>query len=402
MEKFLNNKFIMILLILPFIEPSGIEDLARFVGGIWSDIHIIFVLLKWVSFIIVGIVFLSEAKKPDKFFLMILVYQVCTLSSTIINGNLYLSNISTAANTLGAVLLFDYYLKYGKAKDFLSVVEALFSIWIIINFISIIIFSNGIYIDDRGWNENWFLGYKSRHIYYYIPFLYIQSVLSALNGKKCKKKFYVFFLIIISSVYLSTSKTGLLALLFSFVLIVFFRNKNVSCKLSIRNVYIVSAVISYLIVFLEFQKNFEFLIVDILNKDLTMHARSYIWNLAIKFFHESPIIGNGLISFSDLFSTWTVTQMHNMYMDILVVGGIMLLAVFTFMILMIDKKVKQCTILEIKNISNFIFVGYGILFITEARRDMVLLSICLATMYYLPDLIKRYGEDKTKSSIVKC
>ena len=94
--------------------------------------------------------------------------------------------------------------------------------------------------------------------------------------------------------------------------------------------------------------------------------------------------------------------MHNMYMDILVVGGIMLLAVFTFMILMIDKKVKQCTILEIKNISNFIFVGYGILFITEARRDMVLLSICLATMYYLPDLIKRYGEDKTKSSIVKC
>lgn len=73
-----------------------------------------------------------------------------------------------------------------------------------------------------------------------------------------------------------------------------------------------------------------YVIVDVLDKDITFSNRTEMWDSALKTFYESPIWGHGLVDGEWYLSHMnsTATGPHNLVFSILIYGGIMLFAVF--------------------------------------------------------------------------
>lgn len=76
---------------------------------------------------------------------------------------------------------------------------------------------------------------------------------------------------------------------------------------------------------------------DVLGKDITFTLRTYMWDSASKVVAESPLYGYGLVT-----SDWYYSHMsslakgpHNFIWAILIFGGVILLAIFTFICCMV-------------------------------------------------------------------
>ena len=91
-------------------------------------------------------------------------------------------------------------------------------------------------------------------------------------------------------------KTSLVALGIAFIIMVFSLK---AFKLNLPNVFvffIISFVISYLIIFMNFQENFSAILYKYLNRDSSFTGRTIIWALALKSISRHPILGNGNVS----------------------------------------------------------------------------------------------------------
>ena len=82
---------------------------------------------------------------------------------------------------------------------------------------------------------------------------------------------------------------------------------------------------------------------DVLDKDITFTHRTYMWDAACKVFVDSPIYGYGLVN-----ADWYYSHMssfakgpHNFIWGILIYGGIILLALFTYLCYMVFVKLPS-------------------------------------------------------------
>lgn len=398
----LNKKKVMFLLVLPFLEPFGTEDMGKLFGGAWGYFHTAFIMLKWLSFACMALLFLVKFRKKISIISILLVaYQAWVLVITILSGGFHMSNLAMIATSIGAALLLEYYMQFGNTKKFLGVVEGILLFWIVINLVSMIVYPDGMYTDARLWTDNWILGYKNRHIYYYLPFLFISATSQYIKYKRLTVKYFGTIAIIVVSALLSKSITTTIAIILFTGLVFIIGKRELPEWLDLKLPFIVSVVVSGLIILMGFQSYFSFFLTDILGKDTTLTARTYIWSRALVDFSDQPIFGNGLIGYSDIFRTWTVSQMHNMYLDILVVGGIVLAAIFTITILHLNKKYMEYKVLILKNICFFCFTSYAVLFIAEARRDMSHLYMFFVLMAYLQDISEKYNLPSEYKNLIK-
>ena len=82
------------------------------------------------------------------------------------------------------------------------------------------------------------------------------------------------------------------------------------------------------------------LVEDVLGKDITFTHRTYMWDAASKVFVDSPIFGYGLVAADWYYSNMTTFAKgpHNFIWGILIYGGIILLALFTYICYMVFVK----------------------------------------------------------------
>ena len=82
------------------------------------------------------------------------------------------------------------------------------------------------------------------------------------------------------------------------------------------------------------------LVEDVLGKDITFTHRTYMWDAASKVFVDSPIFGYGLVGADWYYSHMTsfAKGPHNFIWGILIYGGIILLALFTYICYMVFVK----------------------------------------------------------------
>jgi O-antigen ligase len=138
-------------------------------------------------------------------------------------------------------------------------------------------------------------------------------------------------IVTLATVQSMTSLTGiLLFLLFCFI---------PSRKLLKTGIITLIATVIFFQIFVCFQgKGIEhnslivWFVEDVLDKDITFTHRTYMWDAASKVFVDSPIYGYGLVD-----ADWYYSHMssfakgpHNFIWGILIYGGIILLALFTY------------------------------------------------------------------------
>ena len=265
------------------------------------------------------------------------------------------STIKLAFYTYYKFIALVFYMDYGLRFYYKNITFSLYKvlcILTIINFYTIIKYPNG-WFKSSNYENNWFFGYDNTHIFMYLPTLMIMFINRELNKKKLKIFDIIIFLIITYCVYYCMSANTVVAYTIFIIYLIFRKIFDNSHIFNAKNYFIVFIAIFFGIVIFRIQNVFSWLIVDILNKDLTFTHRTTIWDTTIELIKKHWILGYGkepveIVAYK--LGKSTFTHAHNTLLDITYKYGLIGLSSF----------ITQGTILCLFVFMNNIMTKYGV------------------------------------------
>ena len=369
--KLMNSKFMLFLIFLILLKPGSFSEYTA-----WKNIGNVINILRMFTCVWCLFYFLLRRGKIDKFILFIILFYCSFLFSTFYFSQSYVNLIYEFASILSWIVLFKINMFDNKDK-FLTTLENTFFILLLINFITIILFPGGFYLNSSGYSGNYFLGYDNNLITYIFPALAL-SFTNSLN-KNGKIGLKSIFLLIISfcSIIFTWSATGVVSMV---IMIVLFFAYTINKKdFPIKKYIVVALSLVIGIVFLRFQNIFSFIIEGWLKKDLTFTGRTYIWDIFISEIKKSILIGHGIVDSKYLIRTLNAGHAHNYFLQILYQGGLVTFSMFLGFFFSAINEVKNCK--EKKYVGIVIF-AYLISFIFEAYSLTNMFIIVLLIAYY--------------------
>lgn len=377
----MNSKFMLFLIFFILLKPGSFSEYTA-----WKNIGNVINILRMFTCVWCLFYFLLRRGKIDKFILFVILFYCSLLFSTFYFSQSYVNLIYEFASILSWIVLFKINMLDNKDK-FLTTLENTFFILLLINFITIILFPGGFYLNSSGYSGNYFLGYDNNLITYIFPALAL-SFTNSLN-KNGEIGLKSIFLLIISfcSIIFTWSATGVVSMV---IMIVLFFAYTINKKDFPIKKYIVVALSLFIgIVFLRFQNIFSFIIEGWLKKDLTFTGRTYIWDIFIGEIKKSILIGHGIVDSKYLIRTLNAGHAHNYFLQILYQGGLVTFSMFLGFFFSAINKVKNCK--EKKYVGIVIF-AYLISFIFEAYSlTNMFIIVLLIAYYYEPSSKKLKG-----------
>ena len=367
----MNSKFMLFLIFFILLKPGSFSEYTA-----WKNIGNVINILRMFTCVWCLFYFLLRRGKIDKFILFVILFYCSLLFSTFYFSQSYVNLIYEFASILSWIILFKINMLNNKDK-FLTTLENTFFILLLINFITIILFPGGFYLNSSGYSGNYFLGYDNNLITYIFPALAL-SFTNTLN-KNGKIGLKSIFLLIISfcSIIFTWSATGVVSMV---IMIVLFFVYTINKKDFPIKKYIVVALSLFIgIVFFRFQNIFSFIIEGWLKKDLTFTGRTYIWDTFISEIKKSILIGHGTVDSKYLIQTLNAGHAHNYFLQILYQGGLVTFSMFLGFFFSAIKKVQNCK--EKKYVGIVIF-AYLVSFIFEAYSLTNMFIIVLLIAYY--------------------
>ena len=388
MKKILSKTPIIFLLLLFLIEPDGIRDGATFRGGLFNIFHLFFNSAKYFS-IALSFLMLFLMKRPSIMLMMVGVYNGYLLLSSMINENFTTSYLVIVTICVSLAIFTEYYMKEAPI-NFLKALSALLVIYICINLISLILYPEGLYVDDRWWSKNYFLGFKNRHIYYFLPCILCVSIYQFIQYKHIKLLFYVLLFIFMISCVLNSSTTSLIVIFLFCVMCLLLRRVKFPLGVNPAFFFIVGAIISFFMISTsitgKFDNSTDYL-TEFFDKEYnTVGNRTVIWKESLLYIYRHPIIGNGNLTF-DVGWDWDVSQVHNQYLDFIVQGGIILFIIFFIQIFLLSRKMSKLKSKEVYNILLFVLITYSIEFLMEGKRNHYLWFVSMMMAYNVVPIV---------------
>lgn len=385
----LHSTFFIFILLAFLLEPAGISEGSRFGLTSFHPFHLFYGGVKYISFAIV-VCLAFNIKKPSMMFILIGLYEGVILLSSLVNGNLTDGDIFVIAKILSLTIIAEYYMSHVPFR-FLKSLACLLSILVALNLVSLMMFPEGIYTDDRGWKQNYFLGFKNLHIYFFLPCFLSVSILEYLKNQK---KFYILLLlgIIIVSCLINKSTTSLVVILILSVNVLFFAKYKLPKWLNPNIVFGLAFIFSVVMITMTISGSFSQYseqLTDTFDKESdTIGVRGLIWTESLIYMLKHPLLGNGCLIL-DMGWSWDVPQMHNNFLDMAVIGGIVLLFIFFCKVFLLSRRMRNIDSNEIFNFVLFYLIAFSIEFLTEGRRNNYLWFPSLIVIYYVPSIIKR-------------
>ena len=277
--------------------------------------------------------------------------------------------------------LIEYYIKRFKLIDFLLGMNLVGIVYLSLNIFSLFFFENGIISSVGSWhnanNDYYFLGIKDSYTTYVVAF-----ITSAGLYYKYSKKFFISILIVALSlvnIFVAHISTGIIIIAFILFAMVFMRKLSIK----IRTILLIFLAIHIVLLFFNFQNIFGFVIEGLLDKDVTLSSRVYIWDSAIDYFKSNPfnlIIGKGIKNGG----AWVnyaggLWQPHNSLLSLLYEGGLIGLVLFFLFLSASDKIYINSTYIEYKKIYNFLLI-----MITAVLISSLVSNSFNVLQYYVP------------------
>lgn len=335
--KFKKKILLYIYLILPFCLPE------------------LFYFNKYLSIIMVGwkssstlwsFILLYKLKfKLNKTEIFILIY----ISEILLISFSYKTIPSEIVYSAVVVILFIYYMRVDP-QIFIKTIVSILELLIIINFITILIFPNGMYTTvsegmfSSGLNINWFLGYKNPMVRLMIPTCTFSFIYSILYNKKRIIWSWCILAISFITVIIVKSSNGILGILILCFYIFLSNKKYAQIFLQYINLirtFIVVLIVNFLIVIFRKQVIFSFIINVILNRSsIHLSGRTAIWDAALKVLVENPIWGYGEATSRVLQNQIYAPHPHNYILYVLLQGGVIALLLLTLIIVSANSNLR--------------------------------------------------------------
>lgn len=373
--------YINIIVAVIFFNPQSLNQIPL--------VNTIVDVLRFLIFITLFIKWLFN-RRLSRIQVFVFLFFVSRLTSTIIACDNVITVITWFFPIISMLLFLD-----ANKSNLSTLIKSVYiaaAILIIGNTISLVLYPNGLYATNYGYNLYWVIGQKQDWNTVYIAFL-ICSLMLWDDIKLRLRSVFIYVCI----VYSFTVQLPLgLVVCFVVVLSLFFVSKKRKI-LKGKLLFLTNAVAEcvLIIVAFSFEKiNWINTILSgisanqIMTKRDTFLTRVYMWREGLTQFSHSPILGVGNVSedrWDNLFSFVTFhPNLHNTPIDILVTSGVLGLITYIMIYICVAKKLDKSLSRHSVVLTYGIF-GINILMLTEGLYSpFVWFFIFLG--YYIQDL----------------
>lgn len=328
---------------------------------------------EWLEYLLIGLdglllcylllLVISGVYKISKITYIIILYFIIGLVSTALHTCEFFVWIKIAGPAIATCLMTDYMMQR-KRDIFFSSIYITLSVCYLFNLITIIYFPDGMYQMENVVGDLYLMGYHNGMIYNLIPLCGVSLIISYLKKGKLLTMYSIFAIALsVASVFIAQSGSGIVQMII-WVLLIFCADKRWINKM-IKPSFLFGAffVFSILLNVFRMQYIFSWLIVGLLNKDLTITNRVYLWDSAIEIFKSHPFlgIGYGANTIIGIYGR-SYSHPHSLFLDILSKGGICLMGIFLWLLSVFSNKFKRA---ENKVVKKIILVVIGAFLVGE-------------------------------------
>lgn len=273
-------------------------------------------------------------------------------------------------------------IKHAKER-LLSVLNIFCIVIILIQFLTIIIFPNGMHGSTPEFPV-YFLGYDNSTALTIL----LGAMYCFFYGYYTRRQIYKtvsYGIVIISAaIFFKTwSATGIVGSILLLIFCICLHGNNKYPKIfNLRNYFIVFSIILLGIVFLRLQNLLAPIIQDILHKDLSLSGRTAIWDRVIIQLKKHPFLGTGIYDFDTRMSIMCIYHAHCALLQIMLEGGILGLLTYLNIYRIVWNKLKQHLNHKTVNIMSFAFCIFLAISLTDVYKNSQLLYIFLVLAYY--------------------
>lgn len=289
---------------------------------------------------------------------------------------------------------------YIKSKLQISntLLKSLYMIYVmlvVVNFFTIIFPSVGL-----DGTKEYFIGGKNALAVSLIPAMFFISYYSYLIYKKITRLNFLLLVIIIASLYLSGSSTGAVVATGATIFVIFIRNIRIK-----PIIYVTTYIGTQLLLLSSNRLNSVPVLADYVEKyfgkDLTFSGRTDVWEIATQFIPKSFFgYGKGNDIIANNYSSdygQILTETHNTSLELLLVGGVILLVIFTVIVFGTFSLNKLNNKNILVRISYFYTFLYFILGLTESVAFKPELWIMFAVIASTNSIIRNNDESNVRN-----
>lgn len=311
--------YIFLLLLFPFIKPQLADsyDITRYA----------YYALKIISSIVIIFCYFKNNIKLNKYLFLVILFRLITLISSIYTESPdFVSYIGIILFDITFVMLIQYGMTK-NTKQFLKAAIIILDFLIVLNFITLIIpgLHFEIYEFSGALSYESILGIDNRYIYYFLPLLFLRLVYSNLyRDKKLSLSDYIMYFVCLATLIYTRAVAALVAVLLFIPFSVLIKLKLKLKFFNYKFILFTFLVLNILLVFGRIQNYFEWLIVDILHKDLTLSYRTFIWDHCIQAISKKPFLGFGYQHVEAVMKNLNdANHAHNYMLMLLYRGGLL-------------------------------------------------------------------------------
>ena len=371
-------KWMIFFLMLPHLQPACFEYL-------WPVMDVVFNAGRVFSGLMILYLYILRGKIPSKPIWLLLASQVwvciCTYLSDGEMKSILIQSVSILAVTLLVHLFVD------RPGKFIQALMMNLEWLIYVNLVSVLLyFPDGMYKSS----QYYFLGHENGLFQYVL----LTCCVAVLYGRMFHRWGRSAALITAGyvSIFYLWSATSVVALLLVGML-TFLPIRRLKRWITFHQVFFVSLGINVAVVGFRIMEKVRVIIWFIevyLKKDVTLTYRTFIWDRCIALIAEHPVMGVG----ANTGQYVGAVNAHNQYLELLLSGGVPLLAMFLALNLMVGDRLKNmqknpCAYGIFCSIS-----GLYVIFIAEAY--LTPLVYMLLVLAYYADRFDMFANDTSR------
>lgn len=307
--------------------------------------NVLFLLRITIIVLLACLILMNEhSHKVSIFFLLLTLLYMYIIIRTLAAGGNILYAFQQLSFSYIIVIFFELLMRYSDSLKLrvINQFRYMLLILILIDILTMIVFPNGMFTTI--YSENWFLGYKTQRLVFYLPFIILTCYIQLKKLRKIKFSTFVILIIFIGIFkYEKATSAGnvmLMILIFSLFINSVRKHKKIIKFLKLIFSPKIILPIYFLITVMTFSiqnsKLIQMIVMDVFKKDITLHTRLQIWQSCMQALERHPILGLGYLS-SDQYCFITnnpfATSAHNMVLQILMVAGVIGLLIYVFIML---------------------------------------------------------------------
>lgn len=339
-----------------------------------------------------GVIYMNSLLKVG------VVYAAFLLIVTLVRDEDVVRCATIMVKVIGLLVWGSYQFEFDYLKTITSVAKIGWC-YIVANFLTSIIFTNGIYVDEFG-NTFTFLGLINNMEPQWVPLYAICIVASLLKKDKSSvtilKNTLLFILVCIPN-YIFVCQTGMVLSLFIFVSV------SVLCLIKIKStrriminpeMYLLPAAIFFVYLINIGENGYVY---GFFRQHSTMLSRLGLWRGAFEMVKLHPLFGYGMFSNDAVvyYNQWVNRTPHNLYLMVALWGGLIGLILFAVLLIIPLKRIgqKQERYSLIVRVYQIAYISMMIYFMVEVTTTLSFFYVMqMAMVYYF-----KFARDSIKA-----